>query len=79
MPSPSPRYYLRSLGANPRKEPSQLRASFPELAADLDLGQLVPEERHFSSVLRVSSPGLRLWTHYDVMDNLLLQVGGVWA
>jgi hypothetical protein len=72
---PSPRYYLRSLGANPRKEPSQLAAAFPELAADLALDGLVPADRHFSSVLRVSSAGLRLWTHYDVMDNLLLQVG----
>lgn len=29
------RYYLRSLGANPRKEPSDLQAAFPELAAQV--------------------------------------------
>jgi hypothetical protein len=31
---------------------------------------------YFSSVLRVSTPGLHMWTHYDVMDNVLVQVVG---
>mmetsp|Transcript_3059 Transcript_3059/g.8073 ORF Transcript_3059/g.8073 Transcript_3059/m.8073 type:complete len:315 (+) Transcript_3059:1032-1976(+) len=71
------RYYLRSMGSDPRKEPSNLEASFPELAADVTLPPLFPPETFFSSVMRISSPGLRLWTHYDVMDNMLLQVRGV--
>lgn len=75
--APGERYYLRSVGANPRKEPSQLPDAFPGLAPDVKLPQqLLPEEGHFSSVLRVSSGGLQLWTHYDVMDNILLQVTG---
>lgn len=49
------RYYLRSIGTNPRKEPSQIASSFPELAADLSLPQLFSPDRTFSSVLRISS------------------------
>ena len=48
---------------------------FPELAKDLVLPlSLTGEsrERVFSSVLRVGSPGVQLWTHYDVgLDKLL--------
>lgn len=69
-------FYLRTVGSNPRKEPSQLSVSFPELADDIKLPQVVPPQQHFSTVLRISSPGLRLWTHYDVMDNFLIQVQG---
>ncbi|EIE26282.1 Clavaminate synthase-like protein, partial [Coccomyxa subellipsoidea C-169] len=73
-------YYLRSIGTNPRKEPSDIAAAFPDLAADLSLPPLFPPDRLFSSVLRISSGmqhcGLRLWTHFDVMDNLLCQVRG---
>ncbi len=37
---------------------------------------LLPPAAHvFSSVFRVATPGLQLWTHYDVMDNVLIQVG----
>ena len=49
------RYYLRSLGANPRKEPSNVQAAFPELAADLHLPQPPASHSFFSSVLRISS------------------------
>lgn len=48
------------------QEPSNLEASFPELAADVALPPLFPPDAFFSSVIRISSPGLRLWTHYDV-------------
>lgn len=68
------RYYLRSLGANPRKEAAHMGATFPQLAADVRIPDLFPHDALFSTVLRISSPGLRLWTHYDVMDNLLIQV-----
>merc|ERR1712029_64349 len=30
----------------------------------------------FSSVLRVSSSQIRVWTHYDVMDNVYCQIIG---
>ena len=49
------RYYLRSLGANPRKEPSDIGAAFRDLAADLRLPQPPASDSFFSSVLRISS------------------------
>ena len=30
----------------------------------------------FSSVLRISSGGVRIWTHYDVTDNVYCQIIG---
>lgn len=50
---------------------------FPDLAAELPLPlHLIPEGSYFSSVLRVSSAQLHLWPHYDVMDNVLMQITG---
>uniref|UniRef100_A0A8C1CHJ5 tRNA-yW synthesizing protein 5 n=1 Tax=Cyprinus carpio carpio TaxID=630221 RepID=A0A8C1CHJ5_CYPCA len=69
-------YYLRSLGEDVRKEPADLRKQFPELAKDFHVPQFFEPEQFFSSVFRISSPGLQLWTHYDIMDNLLAQVTG---
>ncbi|KAK0153601.1 tRNA wybutosine-synthesizing protein 5 [Merluccius polli] len=56
--------------------PADLRKQFPSLAEDFRIPALFEAERFFSSVLRISSCGLQLWTHYDVMDNLLAQVTG---
>lgn len=69
-------YYLRSLGEDARKEPADLRKQFPELAEDFQIPDFFEPEQFFSSVFRISSPGMQLWTHYDVMDNLLAQVTG---
>lgn len=92
--------YLRSIGSNPRKFPSNLSESFPCLAKDISLpGFMTPllkaevsrhgssettssladvsSETHssfFSSVLRISSKELQLFTHYDIMDNILIQI-----
>ena len=72
--------YLRSLGENARKDTSDLWHAFPEIAKDFELPSFVPEfvrgDAYFSSVLRIGSRGMRLWTHYDVMDNVLCQVSG---
>jgi hypothetical protein len=68
--APQERYYLRSLGTNPRKEPAHLGATFPELAADVTLPPLLPPDALFSTVLRISSPGLRLWTHFVSGQNV---------
>lgn len=74
------RCYLRSMGVNMRKDPSDLRASFPPLAESFALPSFVPPqvmgEDFFSSCLRISSAGIRLWTHYDVMDNVLCNLTG---
>jgi hypothetical protein len=34
------------------------------------------QSKYFSSILRASTPGLQLWTHFDVMDNFLVQLTG---
>ena len=36
----------------------------------------IDSDHYFSSVLRISSAHLQLWTHYDVMDNILIHVTG---
>ncbi|KAM6934549.1 tRNA wybutosine-synthesizing protein 5 [Xenentodon cancila] len=70
-------YYLRSLGEDVRKEPADIKKQFPNLAADFHIPLFFTAQQFFSSVLRISSSGLQLWTHYDVMDNLLAQVTGM--
>ena len=71
-------YYLRSIGENARKEPAHALLQFPSLGRDLKLPSAFwgDEDNYFSAVIRVSSGGLQLWTHYDVMDNLLIQLHG---
>uniref|UniRef100_A0A1A7YEP0 tRNA-yW synthesizing protein 5 n=1 Tax=Iconisemion striatum TaxID=60296 RepID=A0A1A7YEP0_9TELE len=69
-------YYLRSLGEDVRKEPAELNKQFPTLADDFHIPPFFEPDKFFSSVFRISSCGLQLWTHYDVMDNLLAQVTG---
>lgn len=77
---PGERLYMRSVaeGRAGRREPSHLRSLFPRLAADVRLpeGVMYPPHAYHSSVLRVASAGTQLWTHYDVMDNALVQAVG---
>lgn len=68
--------YLRSVGADARKSVADIAETFPELARDITVPAFVPEAAAFSSVLRVSSPGLQLWPHFDVADNFLVHVRG---
>jgi tRNA wybutosine-synthesizing protein 5 len=73
--------YLRSVGANPRKDVADVWSQWPMLCND---GQLrVPESMAalvtphlFSSVFRVASAGTWVFTHYDVCDNILIGVRG---
>ncbi|GAB5575865.1 tRNA wybutosine-synthesizing protein 5 [Prionailurus iriomotensis] len=60
------KYYLRSLGEDPRKDVADIRKQFPLLEGDIKFPKFFKEEQFFSSVFRISSPGLQLWTHYDV-------------
>ncbi len=71
-------YYLRAVGEDPRgRLPANVDRDFPHLSSEFKLpDQLFETDRAFSSVLRVSSPMVRLWTHYDVMDNVYAQVVG---
>lgn len=82
--------YLRSIGMDKRgKDVSNIKKHFPQIADDIafpefanfcksiDCNSNVCEKKHiFSSVFRISSPGLVMWTHYDIVDNILLQVRG---
>ncbi|KAG8432672.1 hypothetical protein GDO86_017061 [Hymenochirus boettgeri] len=70
------KYYLRSLGEDPRKDIADIHKQFPDFAGDIQIPQFFEKDQFFSSVFRISSPGLQLWTHYDVMDNFLIQVTG---
>ena len=44
----------------------KIRIQFTELANDINFPQLFDSTKFFSSVFRISSPLIRLWTHYDV-------------
>ncbi|XP_054707243.1 tRNA wybutosine-synthesizing protein 5-like, partial [Uloborus diversus] len=74
--SKSEYYYLRSVGKDPRKEVADIRQQYPELSQDLLFPGFVPENQIFSSIFRVASANVSIWTHYDVMDNALIQVKG---
>ncbi|CAE1259505.1 TYW5 [Acanthosepion pharaonis] len=74
--SPDEKYYLRSLGDDPRKSVADVRQQFPHLMKDLNIPPLFPAENFFSSVFRIASKSCQLWTHYDVMDNILMQIRG---
>ncbi|KAI8776077.1 tRNA wybutosine-synthesizing protein 5 isoform X1 [Biomphalaria glabrata] len=70
------KFYLRALGHDPRKDVADISVQFPELAQDLTIPQVFEREKFFSSVFRIASRGVQLWTHYDIMDNILIQVVG---
>ncbi|XP_064598514.1 tRNA wybutosine-synthesizing protein 5-like [Liolophura sinensis] len=70
------KYYLRALGDDPRKDIADIHTQFPVLACDINIPEYFTPDRFFSSVFRIGSAGVQLWTHYDVMDNLLVQVTG---
>ncbi|RNA01362.1 tRNA wybutosine-synthesizing 5 [Brachionus plicatilis] len=70
------KYYLRSLGADDRKDVADIQKDYPELSNEIRYPPLFELENFFSSVFRISSAGLRLWTHYDIMDNILIQING---
>ncbi|CAF0715070.1 unnamed protein product [Brachionus calyciflorus] len=74
--SENEKYYLRSLGTDDRKDIANIKAEFPEIADDICFPPLFDKEKFFSSVFRITSSNLRLWTHYDIMDNILIQVSG---
>ncbi|GAB6021851.1 hypothetical protein CHUAL_004423 [Chamberlinius hualienensis] len=71
------KYYLRSLGDDPRKEVAKIDSQFSQLSPDVRIpAGIFTKDQFFSSVLRIGSNGLQLWTHYDIMDNILMQING---
>lgn len=83
-------FYLRSLGVDKRgKDVSDIKKHYPTIANDIILPELANfcesidcndklcKKKHlFSSVFRISSKDLVVWTHYDMLDNILLQIEG---
>jgi tRNA wybutosine-synthesizing protein 4 len=76
--------YLRALNStHPAEKPTHFTTDFPSLAGDFTLpGPLAavvtshPDHPPHSSPLRISSGGVRMWLHYDVMANLYAQIRG---
>jgi len=60
------KYYLRSIGEDYRADVADIQRDFPELSSDVIFPSLFDADCFFSSVLRISSRGVQLWTHYDV-------------
>jgi len=71
----TPYYYYRSQHAK-RNKSSNLDVLGP-LAEDFSLpSNLTCRFEIHSSVLRISSPGMRMWLHYDICDNFLCCIKG---
>lgn len=64
------------MGSDVRKDVANIKTQFPHLSDDINIPQFFDEDQFFSSVFRMASAGTQLWTHYDVMDNLLIQIKG---
>uniref|UniRef100_A0A0A9X1Z1 tRNA wybutosine-synthesizing protein 5 n=1 Tax=Lygus hesperus TaxID=30085 RepID=A0A0A9X1Z1_LYGHE len=70
-------YYLRSIGSDKRgRDVADINKQFPKIAKDVRFPRLFEDKDFFSSVIRIGSRGVQIWTHYDVMDNMLIQVSG---
>lgn len=68
--------YLRSTAQNFRKNTANLTRDFPELAEDVNLPVFEDAAQDFSSILRISSGKTQVWSHYDTIDNFLIQILG---
>merc|ERR1712168_1703481 len=65
-------YYLRSVSGDGRNaQISLLENDYPCIAQDFKIPHIFSQDRQFSSVLRVSSAGVRIWTHYCYGQCLL--------
>ncbi|KNH09561.1 leucine carboxyl methyltransferase [Perkinsela sp. CCAP 1560/4] len=71
--------YFRSIARNDKT--CDFWKNFPHIAKDFCLPDIfrktvLDEKRYWQSCLRVSSENVQLWTHYDIMDNVLCQIVG---
>ncbi|CUG89622.1 Hypothetical protein, putative [Bodo saltans] len=77
-------WYFRSVGKNMKTDRSDFWSDFPLLAKDVilpsgpeHLGWDIVKRNLHQSCLRINQAHMQLWTHYDTMDNVLLQMVGV--
>lgn len=73
--------YLRSTNRNPRaKKAASIDEDFPALSGDFEPPSYIPYGRdnrlYHSSVLRIASSNVQIWTHFDLYNNVLSQVVG---
>lgn len=74
-------YYYRSINKNPRvKRPARIEEDLPELRESFKLPEFIPHgsnnSLYYSSVLRIASKQVQIWTHFDLYDNILFQIVG---
>lgn len=73
--------YLRSINRNPRaKKAARIEIDFPSISNDLKPPEYIPfgheSKLYHSSVLRIASSKVQIWTHFDLYDNVLCQIIG---
>lgn len=75
--------YLRSINNNQRKKKAaNISEDFSAIAQDLKPPEFIPYESKdhkkifHSSILRIASNNVQIWTHFDLYDNILCQVVG---
>lgn len=73
--------YLRSTNSNSRtKKQARIEDDFPNIGKDLRPPNFIPygpdNRLYHSSVLRIASTYVQIWTHFDLYDNILCQVRG---
>lgn len=69
--------YLRSVASEKRgKKAANIRDDFPEIADDFIIPEYMSELDIFSTILRISTNNLQVWTHFDLYDNILHQIVG---
>ena len=69
--------YLRSLHSDkPFKKPADIRQDYKELSSYVLPPCLEFLGTPYSLPLRIASAGLKLWGHYDCLDNILIQYQG---
>lgn len=79
LQDPSRCVYYRSANVDPRaKKPARIEDDLRPLKDDLEPPCFVPsnESLYYSSVLRIASSNVQIWTHFDLYDNILCQTVG---
>lgn len=69
--------YFRSVAqTNAFKKPADIETDFPDIAQDFKIPEYIPKQKIFSTILRIASNNVQVWTHFDLYDNLLHQIIG---
>lgn len=80
LKNPSCHVYYRSACKEPHaKKPARIDEDLPILNDDLKPPGFIPykgSELYYSSVLRIASTKIQIWTHFDLYDNVLCQTKG---